>query len=271
MSEANGGSFAEELALAIEVADRCDEVTLAGFGSASLRIDHKADRSEVTEADRGAERAALELLRSHRPDHAVLGEEFGTDGPADSPWRWIIDPIDGTSGFARGIPIWATLIALEHADDGLAVAVVSAPALGRRWWATRGGGAFTSAFTSDGSARACQVSTIDTLAEAQVSLAVNQGWHDLGAGLRLEEWALGARRSRNVGDFWQHCLVAEGAIDVAVDAVGLAIYDVAAPRLIVEEAGGMFTDHTGAPSHAGPTAVSSNGALHREVLNVISG
>lgn len=271
MSGADGGSFAEDLALAIEVADRCDEVTLASFGSESLRVDHKADRSEVTEADRGAEQVALELFRSRRPNHAVLGEEFGTDGPADSPWRWIIDPIDGTSGFARGIPIWATLIALEHADDGLAVAVVSAPALGRRWWATRGGGAFTTVLTSDGSARACQVSTIDTLADAQVSLAVNQGWHDLGARLRLEEWALRARRSRNVGDFWQHCLVAEGAIDVAVDAVGLAVYDVAAPRLIVEEAGGMFTDHTGAPSHAGPTAVSSNGALHREVLTVISG
>ena len=270
MSEVGDERFAGELSLAIEVADRCDAITLAAFGSAGLRVDHKSDRSEVTEADRGAEQVAVEHLRSHRPDHAVLGEEFGTDGPADSPWRWIIDPIDGTSGFARGIPIWATLIALEHADDGLVVAVVSAPALGRRWWATRGGGAFTSAFTSNDPV-ACRVSDIDSLSDAQVSVAVNQGWHDLGAGRRLEDWALGARRSRNVGDFWQHCLVAEGAIDVAVDAVGLAVYDVAAPRLIVEEAGGMFTDHTGAPSHAGPTAVSSNGVLHREVLAVISG
>jgi histidinol-phosphatase len=270
MPEVGDNPFAGELSLAVEMADHCDAVTLPAFQSKRLRIDHKADNSEVTEADRGAERVAVELLRSHRPDHAVLGEEFGTDGPANSPWRWIIDPIDGTSGFARGIPIWATLIALEHADDGLAVAVVSAPALGRRWWATRGGGACTSSFTSDDSV-ACCVSDVDSLTEAQVSLAVNQGWHDLGAGRRLEEWALGARRSRNVGDFWQHCLVAEGAIDVAVDAVGLAVYDVAAPRLIVEEAGGMFTDHTGAPSHAGPTAVSSNGVLHREVLAVISG
>ena len=271
MPDADGGAFADELALAVEVADRCDEITLAAFRSSGLRIDHKADRSEVTEADREAERVAVDLLRSRRPDHAVLGEEFGTDGPVDAQWRWIIDPIDGTSGFARGIPIWATLIALEHADDGLTVAVVSAPALGCRWWATRGCGTFASASTSGGATRPCRVSTVDTLAEAQVSLAVNRGWHDLGAGLRLDEWALGARRSRNVGDFWQHCLVAEGAIDVAVDAVGLAIYDVAAPRLIVEEAGGMFTDHTGARSHAGPTAVSSNGVLHPEVLAVISG
>jgi histidinol-phosphatase len=173
MPEVGDNPFAGELSLAVEVADHCDAVTLPAFQSKRLRIDHKADNSEVTEADRGAERVAVELLRSHRPDHAVLGEEFGTDGPADSPWRWIIDPIDGTSGFARGIPIWATLIALEHADDGLAVAVVSAPALGRRWWATRGGGACTSSFTSDDSV-ACCVSDFDSLTEAQVSLAVNQ-------------------------------------------------------------------------------------------------
>ena len=165
--------------------------------------------------------------------------------------------------------MWATLIALEEVGVGLAVAVVSAPALGRRWWAIRGGGAFTSG--PDGSARRCLVSEVESLDEAQVSLAVNQGWHDLGAGRRLEEWALGARRARNLGDFWQHCLVAEGALEVAVDAVGLAVYDVAAPRLIVEEAGGTFTDHTGEPSHAGPTAISSNGRMHPEVLAVISG
>ncbi len=269
MTGAGGVELATELRLAIEVAHRCDAITLPAFGSDGLRVDHKADHSEVTEADRAAEEIAVDTLTSQRPGHAVYGEEFGTAGPDDARWRWIIDPIDGTSGFARGIPVWATLIALEEVGVGLAVAVVSAPALGRRWWAIRGGGAFTSG--PDGSARRCLVSEVGSLDEAQVSLAVNQGWHDLGSGRRLEEWALGARRARNLGDFWQHCLVAEGALEVAVDAVGLAVYDVAAPRLIVEEAGGAFTDHTGEPSHAGPTAISSNGRMHPEVLAVISG
>jgi histidinol-phosphatase len=251
--------FAAHLAVAHEIADLCDALTLPMFTSRAFAVEHKLDRSEVTEADREAERRAVAHLAAVRPDHAVLGEEHGEQGAVGSPWRWILDPIDGTSGFVRGIPVWASLIALEHATAGLCAAVVSAPALGRRWWATLGGGAF-----ADG--RPCRVSTVDTLAEAQVNVTLNDGWDDLGHTEALVRIGLEARRSRGVGDFWQHCLVAEGAMDVAIDAIGLATYDIAAPRLIVTEAGGCLTDHLGRASHAGPSAISTNGLLHDEIL-----
>jgi histidinol-phosphatase len=249
----------DELTLAVELADICDGVTLPLFESRNVAVEHKADRSEVTAADREAERRVVEYLAVNRPDHAVFGEEHGTAGEQGADWTWIIDPIDGTSGFTRGIPVWATLIALEHRRDGLRVAMISAPALGRRWWATAGGGAW-----ADG--RRCAVSTVTSIAEAQVNIVLNDGWDELGATDALVRLALDARRSRGMGDFWQHCLVAEGAVDVAVDAVGLEPYDIAAVRLLVEEAGGRLTDRLGRPSHAGPTAISSNGLLHDEVL-----
>ena len=254
--------YADELALAVELADICDGVTLPLFTSRAFAVEHKADRSEVTEADRTTERLVVDHIVSRRPDHAVFGEEHGTAGATDAEWTWIIDPIDGTSGFTRGIPVWATLLALEHRERGLCVSMISAPALGRRWWATAGGGAW-----ADG--RRCTVSTIDDVSEAQVNIILNDGWGTLGATEQLVQLALDARRSRGMGDFWQHCLVAEGAVDVAVDAVGLEPYDIAAVRLLVEEAGGRLTDHQGSASHAGPTAISSNGLLHDEVLRRI--
>ena len=192
-------------------------------------------------------------LAAERPHHRFLGEEFGTAGDPSSPWRWIVDPIDGTSGYVRGIPVWATLIALEHGADGVVVAVVSAPALGRRWWASAGGGCF-----ADG--RPCRVSTVDAIADAQVSVTLNDGWDDLGLTPALVGLAQEARRARGFGDFWQHCLVAEGALDVAVDAVGVAPYDIAAVRLLVEEAGGTFTDRHGAVTHESDTAISTQRA-----------
>lgn len=251
--------FDDELALARALADICDGITLPLFESRSFSIEHKHDRSEVTDADREAERCVVDHLTQHRPDHAVFGEEHGTSGALDAEWRWIIDPIDGTSGFARGIPIWASLIALEHRDRGLCVSMISAPALARRWWATMGGGAW-----ADG--RRCCVSVTSTVAEAQVNVTLNDGWAELGATKALVQLVLDAKRTRGVGDFWQHCLVAEGAVDIAVDAVGLQPYDIAAVRLLVEEAGGRLTDRHGVASHAGPTAISSNGLLHDEVL-----
>ena len=251
--------FAEDLSLALELADIGDAVTLPAFENRSFSVEYKSDRSEVTEADREAERQLSERLLKARPDHSLFGEEHGVTGNESSLWQWIVDPIDGTSGFTRGIPIWATLIALHHATDGLCVAVVSAPALSRRWWATKGGGAW-----ADG--RKCSVSGVDDLADAQVNITLNEGWRELGHAEALIDLTMSARRSRGVGDFWQHCLVAEGAMDVAVDAVGVQPYDLAAVRLIVEEAGGTFTNHLGEPSHAGPTAISSNGVLHSLVL-----
>jgi histidinol-phosphatase len=251
--------LADELALALELADAADALTLPPFRAREITYDWKANHTEVTALDRAAERVIADRIAAERPRHRFLGEEFGTSGDPASPWRWIVDPIDGTSGYIRGIPVWATLIALEHGADGIVVAVVSAPALGRRWWASAGAGCF-----ADG--RACRVSTVDAIADAQVSVTLNDGWDDLGLTPALVGLAQEARRARGFGDFWQHCLVAEGALDVAVDAVGVAPYDIAAVRLLVEEAGGTFTDRFGAVTHESDTAISSNGLLHAEVV-----
>jgi histidinol-phosphatase len=256
--------LADELALALALADLADGITLPAFAARAVTYDWKANQTEVTALDRGAEAAIAERLAVDRPGHRLLGEELGTSGDPASPWQWIVDPIDGTSGYVRGIPVWATLIALHHVDDGVVVAVVSAPALGHRWWASRGGGAF-----ADG--RACRVSAVDRLADAQVSITLNAGWDDLGLTGAVVGLAQEARRARGFGDFWQHCLVAEGALDVAVDAVGVAPYDIAAVQLIVEEAGGTFTDRHGTATHESDTAISTNGLLHAEVLGRLVG
>ncbi len=167
----------------------------------------------------------------------------------------MIDPIDGTSNFVRGIPVWASLIALVH-DGEPVVGVVSAPAMQRRWWAARGLGAFSIG------GRPCRVSSVAALDEAQVSLTFSTGWDDVGRGEALVALQRAAYRARGFGDFWQHMLVAEGAIDLAVDAVGLAPYDLAAVMVVVEEAGGTFTDRHGVRSWEHDTAISSNGLLH---------
>ena len=176
-------------------------------------------------------------------------------GDTSSPWRWIIDPIDGTSNFVRGIPVWATLVSLTHSEHGAVVGVVSAPAMGRRWWAARGLGAF-----ADG--RRIHVSDVADIAEAQVSVTFAQGWDDLGLTGELVKLQQAAYRARGFGDFWQHMLVAEGAVDLAVDAIGLQEYDLAAVMVVVEEAGGTFTDRHGVRTFASDSAVSSNGRLH---------
>jgi histidinol-phosphatase len=250
----------DELTLALGLADAVDGLTLPRFQQADFTLGWKDDRSEVTEVDRDAESLLSQLITAARPDHAFFGEEHGLVGVADSPWRWMVDPIDGTSGFVRGIPVWATLLALTHVELGVMVAVVSAPALGRRWWASRGGGAF-----ADG--RSCRVSEITALTDAQVSVTFDRGWEELGLTAELVAIQQEARRARGFGDFWQHCLVAEGAIDVAIDAVGVAPYDIAAVSLLVTEAGGALTDLAGAASHEGPTAISSNGRLHETILS----
>ncbi|PIE34605.1 MAG: histidinol-phosphatase, partial [Ilumatobacter coccineus] len=189
--------------------------------------------SEVTEIDRQTETAIGDLITAERATHGFFGEEHGLRGNATSPWRWIVDPIDGTSGFVRGIPVWGSLIALTHRDRGVTVGVVSAPALARRWWASAGEGSF-----ADG--RRCQVSDIDSIPDAQVNITMNEGWRERGSTAALTDLAYEARRSRSFGDFWQHCLVAEGALDVAIDSIGVAPYDLAAVSLIVTEAGGRL-------------------------------
>ena len=247
-----------ELELALELADAADAITLPPFVARDVAVEWKVDRTEVTALDRAAEAAIAARLAADRPHHRLLGEEHGVAGDPDSPWQWIVDPIDGTSGYVRGIPVWATLIALAHGDD-VVVAVVSAPALARRWWATAGGGTFANG-------RPCRVSAVDRIADAQVSITISGGWERLGLTPALVGLARDARRSRGFGDFWQHALVAEGALDVAVDAVGVAPYDIAAVRLLVEEAGGTFTDREGVATHQHDTAISTNGVLHAEVL-----
>jgi histidinol-phosphatase len=201
----------------------------------------------------------VERLLAAYPDDGVSGEEHGLQGNAGSPWHWVIDPIDGTSGFVRGIPVWATLIALTHAGHGPLLGLVSAPALGRRWWGARGLGSF-----ADG--RRCRVSDVASLAEAQLCVTFSAGWDDVGRTAALVELLQSARRARGFGDFWQHCLVAEGAVDVAIDAVGVMPYDLAAVKVIVEEAGGRFTDRNGIVTHEHDSAISSNGLLHDLVI-----
>lgn len=248
-----------DLALALDVADATDAFTLPHFHEADFDIDWKRNRTEVTEIDRRAETMIVDRLLHERPQHGAFGEEHGPSGDVNSPWQWVIDPIDGTSGFVRGIPIWATLIALVHAERGAVLGVVSAPALGRRWWGGFGLGATMSVFDDE---RPIVVSTVDDLAEAQVSITHSAGWDALGLTPALVRLQQRARRSRGIGDFWQHMLVAEGAIDLAVDAVGLQSYDLAAVMVVVEEAGGTFTDRMGVRTFESDTAISSNGLLH---------
>jgi histidinol-phosphatase len=247
-----------DLELALELADMADAITLPRFRARDLRVDRKSDATEVTEADRGAEAALRRALASARPGHAVLGEEEGLIGPPDARWRWVIDPIDGTSNYVRHVPIWASLIALMDGDE-VVVGVASAPALGRRWWAARGEGA-----CADG--EPIGVSRVATLGETHLAHAGVGTFYEYGQGEALVALTQDVWRSRGLGDFWMHCLVAEGAFDVAVEPV-VSLWDLAALVVIVEEAGGRFTDLAGHRGPAGGSALSSNGRLHDEVLS----
>jgi histidinol-phosphatase len=252
--------LADELTFALGLADVADAITLAHYEQRSFSVDWKDNLTEVTEADREAETAISDLIHRHRGAHALFGEEHGHGGDASSAWRWVIDPIDGTSNFVRGVPIWATLIALTHRDLGPVVGVVSAPALGRRWWAAAGHGAHVNG-------RRIAVSSVSAVGEAQVSVTFNAGWDELGLTSRLVELQQDAYRARGYGDFWQHMLVAEGAVDVAVDAIGLGPYDIAAVMCVVEAAGGRLTDRLGERTFEHDSAVSSNGLLHDTVIS----
>lgn len=255
-----------DLELALGVADVADAFTLPHFVDRDFTVDWKTNQTEVTEIDRQAEILIVNSLVAQRPDHGTFGEEHGLGGNEISRWRWVIDPIDGTSGFVRGSPVWASLIALTH-DDVPILGVVSAPALGFRWWGGVGLGAHASA---RGTERSISVSSVNALVDSQVSITHNAGWDRLGLTERLVTLQQQARRSRGLGDFWQHMLVAEGAMDVAVDAVGVAPYDLAAIQPIVEAAGGTFTDRHGEPTHIHDTAISSNGHIHDEVIALLS-
>jgi histidinol-phosphatase len=238
-----------DLELALRLANAADAISLPRFRS-GLAIETKPDLTPVTEADRAVEAELRRLLADERPGDAVLGEEGGAAGTGSR--RWIVDPIDGTRNYARGIPVWATLIALE--GDGIVeVGVVSAPALQSRWWAERGGGAFANG-------KPAHVSAVGRVEEAVLSFSIEN---------EVPPLARRAWHARGLGDFWAHMLVAEGAVDAAVDAVGVSEWDLAAVQVIVEEAGGRFSDFDGATRTDSGTAVTSNGLLHDELLRAI--
>ena len=218
-----------DLVFALSLADDADAIAMARFRAADLQVETKLDLTPVSEADRLVESALRGRIERERPGESVLGEEEGGDD-AD----WVIDPIDGTRNYTRGIPVWATLIAYRDR-----VGVVSAPALGRRWWAERGSGAYANG-------QQIHVSAIDRLEEATLLYALDRP---------LPERAWSARHLRGFGDFWAHMLVAEGAAEVAVDALGLAAWDTAPLGIILEEAGGWFDD-----------PVSSNGRFDLSAL-----
>ena len=241
-----------DLELGLQLADIADPIALRRFRAHDLVVETKADLTPVTEADRAVEEAILERLARERPDDGVLGEEFGVRG--GGPRRWIIDPIDGTRNYSRGIPVWATLIALEE-DGEIRLGVISAPALGRRWWADRGQGAFAAG-------TAIHVSAVDRIENAVLSLSFEAA----PRGLVERCWHV-----RALGDFWPHMLVAEGVVDGAVDDPGVSLWDMAAVQVIVEEAGGRFSDLTGAARPDGRGGVTSNGVLHEELLSAFRG
>ena len=255
--------YDDDLRFAHVLADDADAQTMQRFRARDLRIDTKSDTTPVTDADRAAEEAIRRMLARARPRDAIVGEELGSEGWGSR--RWVIDPIDGTKSYLRGVPVWATLIALM-VDDDVVAGVVSAPALGRRWWAARGTGAWTG--KSLAAATRCHVSVIDSLDQASLSYSSLAGWDETG---RLEAFLhlmLACWRTRAYGDFWSYMLLADGAVDIATEPA-LALHDMAAPAVIVEEAGGRFTDFNGKPGPLGTAALATNGVLHDEVLSII--
>ncbi|MEO8034736.1 MAG: histidinol-phosphatase [Acidobacteriota bacterium] len=243
-----------DLELALSLADDSDAITMKHFRSRSLAIRTKHDHTPVSEADEAAERMIRERLQRERPDDGIVGEEYGTSGSAAR--RWIVDPIDGTKNYIRGVPVFATLIALEGS-----VGVVSAPALGRRWWGVRGGGAFCNGAL-------IHVSSIAELSEADLSYDSLTDFTKAGLEPRFIELIRHCRRTRAFGDFWSHMLVAEGAIDIAIEPE-VAVWDLAALQIIVEEAGGRFTSLSGEARADGGSAVSTNGPIHDSVLEAL--
>jgi histidinol-phosphatase len=256
----------DDLALALELADIADSITLERFGAADLEVATKPDLTPVTEADTAVEHAIRDRLAVARPEDSVLGEEFGDSGGGSR--RWIIDPIDGTMGYLRGLPVWATLLALQEADE-LSVGVVSAPALGRRWWAARGGGAFLDDGLA-GAPRPLRVSSVSELSDAHLCLSATREWEEIGRLAQILDLERRCWRSRGFGDFWSYMLVAEGTVEIGLDPEA-SLWDLAAMQVIVEEAGGRFSDLDGIPRPDGGNALATNGLLHEMVLGILRG
>ena len=268
----------DDLALAHALADLADAISLDRYQAQDLVITTKPDNSPVTDADRAVETAIREALATHRQTDGLVGEEFGSDKGTSGRY-WVIDPIDGTKNFMRGVPTWATLIALVQVDSSgaeeVVVGIASAPALARRWSAAKGHGAFvrfnagsandlSEDFDAPSNEKKISVSKVGKLSDASISYSDFVGWGD-----RLEPFQkmiANAWRTRGLGDFWSHMLVAEGAVDVAIEP-SLAVWDMAALDIIVREAGGSFTNTAGQNGPFGGSGVSTNGVLHNAVIN----
>jgi len=274
----NSIDLTDDLALAHALADLADAISLDRYQAQDLVVINKPDNTPVTDADRAVETAIREALATHRHTDGLVGEEFGSDKGTSGRY-WVIDPIDGTKNFMRGVPTWATLIALVQVDSSgaeeVVVGIASAPALARRWSAAKGHGAFvrfnsgnvedvSEEFDSNSSEKKLSVSKVSALSDASISYSDFVGWGD-----RLEPFqkmlATGWR-TRGIGDFWSHMLVAEGAVDVAIEPK-LAVWDMAALDIIVREAGGIFTNTAGQSGPFGGSGVSTNGLLHNAVIN----
>ncbi len=256
--------LSDDLAFASAIIDRVDQTTRQRFQAADLQVESKPDLTPVTDADRAAEAIIRDMLTHSRSRDAIYGEEEGGTR-THAPRRWIIDPIDGTKNFVRGVPVWATLLALEE-DGEITLGIVSAPALGRRWWAAKGMGAFTG--RSWANAKQIHVSDVSRVADASISYSSLNGWATRGqlrAFLRLVQ---GCWRSRAYGDFWSYMLLAEGAVDIAAEPE-LEVYDMAALVPIVEEAGGRFTSLHGKSGPWGGCALATNGHLHEQAQAVL--
>lgn len=256
--------YMDDLRLAHVLADAADNLSMDRFGALDLEISTKPDMTYVTESDRAVEDAIRKMLKSARGRDTVLGEEGGvTEGTSETgERRWIIDPIDGTSNFVRGVPVWATLIALEEAGEVVA-GCVSAPALGRRWWAMKDGGAHTG--KSFRNTREIRVSGVRELSAASMSYSSAPSWETINKGSEFQALLRQCWRTRAYGDFWSYMLLAEGAIDIAAEPE-LNVWDMAALDVIVREAGGKFTSLAGVDGPWGPNAVATNGRLHDSVM-----
>lgn len=258
----------EDLALAHRLADAADAITISRYQALDLNVTTKPDNTPVTDADKSAEDAIRALLHAHRPDDGIVGEEFGNEGSGKSRY-WVIDPIDGTKNFLRGVPTWATLIGLMEKDsqgnEKVIVGVVSAPALFRRWYAFEGGGAFV--IVNKDVPKRINVSKVSRIEDASISHSDFVGWGD-----RLEPFSnlmSSAWRTRAHGDFWSHMLVAEGAVDIAAEP-SLALWDMAALDIIVREAGGRFSNIEGKDGSLGGSGLSTNAALHDYVVSALN-
>lgn len=260
--------YHDDLRLAHVLADAADAATMERFKALDLKVETKPDMTPVSEADKAAEELIRSSLQRTRPRDAVLGEEFGTEG--HGPRRWVIDPIDGTKNYVRGVPVWATLIALMEMGEGgdrPVVGVVSAPALNRRWWAALGSGAYTGRSLSK--ATRIEVSKVAKVRDASFAYSSLHGWEERGMLGGFMDLTRDCWRTRAYGDFWPYMLVAEGAVDMCAEPE-LSLWDMAASAVIVEEAGGSFTGLDGNPGPHSGNAAASNGLLHETLLNYLT-